>query len=653
MLTLLQTLLMQTLPSDFDLVFLSYIETVLPVLEQELQMIPAFDEPNNDWLAQQKEPESMQQVLYSNSNFQQSLWLYILNSLLTAWNLLPFLKSNFALSDDEKRLLCLGFTFKGNSSEYRNRSAISLLRADISETLQPFELFGETLNLDAFWSEWRNYLPEIAYLIQTPHELTERNTRSAKRSAFKVSELRLKRTLHSLLAFGTIAAQLTSPADVVTEPEGAYLREHLKSLGIDRTLVYHRLRNCTGLLTNQIHNSVLQFAENLDWHPILFFGQGVIYLAPLDYESPDCSALQKFLWEQISDRLSDKMPKGEVGFNRDGKGLKAAPQTLEIFSPTQLIRHLPNAIKAHVRNEKDPATPKRLAKLNLSPTERQFLARGADLRSDRLAEFILFLQRQFFNDDSEFVTWMLKKLEIRSAITPEQTQSRSGGVSWGWYYAAAYYIANNPNLSLEDVTDKLQELADQLALCVGETALLDAQENSTRNVFYQYLTYYLEVQGWQASKPLFQQELEGYVNAKTKVAKQPICSLSSGEFTSENQMETVVLFKPQQYSNKNPLGGRQLKRGISKIWSLEMLLRQVFWSIPAGKLEEQQPVFLYIVPALAHAPQVAKTVRVLVNQLKPVNLWEIRRLWQKIGAGNAAEQALPLQLSLLSCPVLA
>jgi CRISPR type I-D-associated protein Csc3/Cas10d len=64
------------------------------------------------------------------------------------------------------------------------------------------------------------------------------------------------------------------------------------------------------------------------------------------------------------------------------------------------------------------------------------------------------------------------------------------------------------------------------------------------------------------------------VSAKTKVAKQPICSLSSGEFASEDQMDSVVLFKPQQYSNKNPLGGRQLKRGISKIWSLEMLLRQ-------------------------------------------------------------------------------
>jgi CRISPR-associated protein Csc3 len=92
-----------------------------------------------------------------------------------------------------------------------------------------------------------------------------------------------------------------------------------------------------------------------------------------------------------------------------------------------------------------------------------------------------------------------------------------------------------------------------------------------------------------------------------------------------------VLFKPQQYSNKNPLGGRQIKRGISKIWSLEMLLRQALWAVPAGKLEDQQPVFLYLFPAYLYSPQVAKAIRILVNELKRVNFWDLRKFWFEHG----------------------
>jgi CRISPR-associated protein Csc3 len=605
-------------------------------------LVSAFnkvEENYSDWFIQRVDQEAAAQIKNADRNFAQSLLGYVLNSLLAAWNLLPLLSPKLALSDEKKKLLCLSFTFQGYS-KYCNQSATLPLALDFAEFLKQLQTLGEMLHLDAFWSEWRECLPDIAYLMQIPQHQIGENTRLAKRSVFKIPEHRLDLPLRPLLSFGTIAAQITDPIDLVTKPEGSYLQKLLQALGIDRTLVYHRLRNCTGLLTNQIHNAVLHFAEKLDWHPLLFFPQGVIYLAPPHHEIPDCTKLQEFLWGQVSNQLAEKMLKGEVGFKRDGKGLKAAPQTLELFSPAQLIRHLPNVIKACIKNEADPATPKRLEKLGLGPSEEAFLADGADLRSDRVAEFILFLQRQFFKDDLIFITWILEKLGIQSAITPEQTQIHSGGVNWGWYYAAAYFIASNPTLTLEDISAKLQGLADQLALCAEETALLAAGKNSTRNVFYNYLSQYLEIQGWDAPEPSFQQELEGYLNAK-QVGRQPICSLSSGEFASEDQMDSVVLFKPQQYSNKNPLGGRQLKRGISKIWALEMLLRQAYWTVPASKLEEQQPVFLYIFPAYAHSPQVTRAIRVLVNQLKRVNLWEVRRFWRDHGMDIQALRFYP------------
>lgn len=583
MTTLLQTLLLQTLLSDLDPVLLSYVEVVLPALEQELGTIPT------------------------------------LNSLLTAWNLLPLLNSKLALSDDEKRLLCLGFTFQGYNHHRQSK----------------------TFELDTFWAEWREYLPEIDYLAQTTQQPARKNPALARKTIYKIPERRLKLPLYQLLSFGTIAAQLTDPADIVIKPAGDRPREHLKALGIDRTLTYHRLRNCTGLLTNSIHNAVLHFTEKLNWQPLLFFAQGVVYLAPSNSELPDRSKVQAFLWEQISGSLATRMLNGEIGFKRDGKGLKVAPQALELILPAQLIQNLPSVVAVTIKNETDPATPKRLARLDLSPAEREFLARGAGLRSDRIAEFIVFLQKEFFGNNPEFITQVLDQLGIQSAIAPEQTQIRTGGFYWGWYHAAVYYVASNPHLDLEGVTAKLQVLANHLVTWAEEKNILPVQTSSTREVFDRYLTQYLELPGWDNPQPSFQQELTTYIAAKTKAARQPICSLSSGEFASEEQMDSVVLFKPQQYSNKNPLGGRQLKRGISKVWSLEMLLRQAFWSIPAGKLEERQPVFLYLFPAFVHAPQVTKAIRLLVNQLKRVNLWEIRRFWQEYGMDSNALRFYP------------
>jgi CRISPR-associated protein Csc3 len=141
------------------------------------------------------------------------------------------------------------------------------------------------------------------------------------------------------------------------------------------------------------------------------------------------------------------------------------------------------------------------------------------------------------------------------------------------------------------------------------------------------LVQYLEVSGGSHRLSEFHIELANYTDSK--VSNQPICSLSSGESAAEDQLDSVVLFKPQQYSNKNALGGGRIKRGISKIWSLEMLLRQAFWSVPSGKLEEQQPVFLYIFPAYVYSPQMALAIRRLVKKLKRVNLWEVRKEWLK------------------------
>lgn len=644
--TLLQTLLLNTLEEETDLILQSYIKTVLPAIEREFGLIPALGGSEAVHRHRLKGDKHIEDRIRKRMRFSdQSLLVHVLNALLTAWNLLPFLDEDKQLSDNEKRLLCLGLTLHDYNKYCEGVAENSPKANEVDRILHLCEELGETLNFSEFWSEWRDYISEIGYLAQNTQAKTGTNPYSSNWLTFKLDDRRLDIPLRPLLAFGDVAVHMSDPADLIVAREGNKqrssgdaLQEHLNVLQIDRKLVYHRLRDCTGLLSNGIHNAVLHFTQDLDWRPILFFAQGVVYLAPVDTETPDREALQTVLWEATSQLLGNKMLGGDIGFKRDGKGVKVAPQTLELFSPAQLIRSLPNVIVARVGNAKTPATPQRLKSLNLSEVEYQRLEPGADLRSDRLAELIFLAQKEFFGDRPEFAPWVLNTLEIQSLITPEQTQIQSGGVNYGWYHAAAYYIAvkTGNTLDLEQLNEKLQNLANALADWAETNHLLPEHRSPTRDIFLEYVGQYLEVAGWESNSQFFATELANYVAAKTKATKQPICSLSSGEFASEDQMDSVVLFKPQQYSNKNPLGGRQIKRGISKIWSLEMLLRQAIWAVPAGKLEEQQPVFLSIFPAYVYSPQVAKAVRVLVNELKRVNFWEVRKFWQEHGMDVAA-----------------
>ncbi|MBA3920504.1 MAG: type I-D CRISPR-associated protein Cas10d/Csc3, partial [Nostocaceae cyanobacterium] len=513
--------------------------------------------------------------------------------------------------------------------------------ADVSAILKVCEDLGEKLDFDLFWSEWREYLSDIAFLAQNTQFKHGTNAYSANWGRFKISDSRrLKWLLRHLLAFGDLAVHLKDPGNIDTETGGDRLREHLRCLGIHKKLVYHRLRDTLGILTNGIHNGTVNFAKDLGWKPLLFFAQGVVYLAPNDSETPNSSELKEFIWNQMSGALGSRMLSGEIGFKRDGKGLKVAPQTLELFSAAELIPQIPNIIAVRVNNGKDPATPKRLEKLSLSESDKIFLSQGADIRADRIAECIFLIQKEFFFDSPKYINWMLNALEIQDKISPEETQIQSGGVNYGWYQAAAYYIAKNPTLKPEDVTEKLNQWAERLVIWASNNNLLPEHHSPIREIFYSYLTYYLEVKGWETEHTPFTHELAVYNDAKTKAAKQPICSLSSGEFQSEDQMDSVVLFKPQQYSNKNSLGGRQIKRGISKIWALEMLLRQAFWEVPAGKLEEQQPIFLYIFPAYVYSPQTAVAIKLLVNDLKRVNLWDVRKKWLEAGMKHSGLQSV-------------
>lgn len=640
--TLLQKLLIETIhQSEQDEILCSFIENVLPAMEEVFALTPALGGSNK----------------YFSKNADQSLLTHVLNGLLTAWNLTKYLSE--PLSKVEKRLLCLGFTLH-DYDKYCYSQKIQTPGAN--QTLEIRELcrqLAADLKFQDFWSDWSDYLLDICFLAQNTQGKNGSNLAS---SNWEVNGQKFRLDypdrvrLCELLRFGDIAVHMTEPSEASIENRrGKQLHKSLEFLNIDRRLTYHRLRDCRGLLTNQIHNAVVKISRELNYEPILYFAQGVVYITPLKPTLTNISDIQDFVWQNIltGDKKSNiegleyYFINGEIGLIRGPHGLKVPSLALELFSPAELIRQLPYVVKVKVANVKDPATPKRLERLQLSDAEQELLRKGADIWADRLAEYIVLVQREFFESidkRNQYINWILSDLGLQGKILPEQTQVVSGGVNYGWYQAASHYIAILPtsldrNPNSEEILQLISDFGDRLANWGEENALLPKHTSSTRDTFFEYLAQYLELSGLESTKVEFQSELKAYSEAK--INNKPICSLSSGEFAAEDQEATVVLFKSQQYSNKNALGGGRIKRGISKIWSLEMLLRQAYWAAPAGKLEDQQPIFLYIFPAYVYSPQVACAVGVLVNQLQRANLWNIRTHWQEAEMQLSGLQKFP------------
>jgi CRISPR-associated protein Csc3 len=528
----------------------------------------------------------------------QSLLVHVVNGLFIAWNLSEEL--NEPLTDVEARVMCLGFLLHDHNKYYRTQGKKELDSWETVEIIDRCKKLGSQLIFSDFWPEWEDYLLDICYVAQNAEKKSGsyRIDSGWNESTFHLKP-RKRGRLCNLLTFGDISVHFNDPADLTEKTGGERLRECIEYLKINKKLVYHRLRDCRGLLTNQIHNAIISLAESLDWKPLLFFAQGVIYLAPENFPIPNLDIIQETAWNQIiqggidnkQKGLEEHFKNGDIGFVRDGKGLKIAPIATELFSTYQLICQLPNVIKETVQNKKDPATPKRLEKLSLTTEQKAFLLGGADVWSDRLAEFIILVQREFFEGIEDYSTWILEKLGLADDITVEETKVQSGGVNYGWYQVAAHFIAKTEldrEFGSQELSDFLETLARDLAEWANREQLFTEKVPVTRQVFYQYLEQYLEIAGTNTRSTNFNNELDAYTNSK--VNNLPICSLSTGEFIAEDQLDSVVLFKPQQYSNKNALGGRRIKRGISKLWSLEMILRQAEWKVPSGKLEDKQPV---------------------------------------------------------------
>jgi CRISPR-associated protein Csc3 len=216
-------------------------------------------------------------------------------------------------------------------------------------------------------------------------------------------------------------------------------------------------------------------------------------------------------------------------------------------------------------------------------------------------------------------------------VSASEATLEKGGTYFGWFYTAANYIQAYPGLDDAGIEDVIRNTSEGVLAWVNEQGLKVRGGRSIDAAIKQYILEELEIDGQKIvaggdHSSLFHQELNHYMTAKTK--RKRSCSLCCSRFEAAKQEDQEVPFGPQRYSNKHPLGWRQVKRGVCPICRIELILRQIQQS---GLDEKGKPVQLYLYPSYFFTLETERVAKSFLVEMADLNLFALRQHLRKVG----------------------
>jgi CRISPR-associated protein Csc3 len=552
----------------------------------------------------------------------QSLATHLINGAFAGYRLAALLPEHLAWDTELWNLWTLGFVLH----DYGKARGVNVPASKLDTARAICRKLGEELQFEEFFPGWADYLDDIVFLAQ--------NTQTVRGANLNPRDYATRRRLNQLdpprllASFADVLVHVTEPRDVAARsaetdrPTNVNLQAKLQLLlGSENAprLAYHQMAETRGLLSNVLHNAAQEVLTQHDFKPYLYFADGMVYLAPQNSQARvSIEEVVESAWQAISKAL---LSSPTFGIDRDGKGLKVASPLYEFLDVAGLIAAGRTYLVQRV-SARNSSAAERLEKFGAVDPG---LAR--DFRVDWLGEFLAYLRRDIARvllpGAKDITAFLLHYLELNEVVSADEAERQSGGVPLGWYYAAAHYVTRHPTLAPEDVERLMQQLGVAFLEELRRQGLSAQSASALRAALADYAAKTLDIDGAafsgaEGTTP-FASELTSYVG--NKASNRPVCSLCSSPYENEEQAVTVVLFKPQQYSNKNRLGGSQVVRGICPICSLEMLLRQATQDATAGKLQDQKAIYLALYPAYFFTPEIAALLQQYLDRLKDLRLY--------------------------------
>ena len=542
----------------------------------------------------------------------QTLATHVLNGIFAGFRYSATLDPQaFGWSNDLWRLWILGFTLH----DYGKACGVDVPASQLNAVRELCQQLAELLHVERFMPAWQEYRDEIVYLAQNTQTVSRTNLNPLDYQLRSDIGLRQRDALRMLASAVDVLIHARTPRQVVMASSVDRLAQNVadKLRMIPHPNVpamqfaYHQMGEIRGLLTNLVHRSVQeQFAEQ-GYQPFLYFTEGIVYLGPADHEA---QLSKEQVVETVWQRIMHIMEHRGYGVARDGKGLKIAPPLFELLPLDKILASL---VKRALKISNSSAGD-RLASLGIRNS-----ALVADIRVDALAEFLAAVHSHLADyylpqQRSVVIDVFLHSLELDGKITTLEAEQNNGGVPLGWYYVASRYITTHATYSMIEVEHLLNSLSKDILQGFIAAGMVPSTVNPLKLALQDYLERLLGSNAAPHNAAFITgragDELHRYT--QSKALNRPMCSLCSSTYDNTLQRDTVVLFAPQQFSNKNPLGKSQVVRGICPICTLEMILRKA-QGTPG---QEDLPVYMTLYPAYSFTPEQASFLQSYLEQLK-------------------------------------
>jgi CRISPR-associated protein Csc3 len=497
--------------------------------------------------------------------------------------------------------------------------------------------------LDQFLgASWQTFIDDIIWISNNAGEKRDADLGMIIRGLKPLEDDRLDGRVRSVLVnlvklSDRFASIIKHPQDI-TKNSLTDLLLNLSNSGQFR-FSYHALSDNRGVLTNIINNAMMDLHSKEFYTQLLYLPNGVVYLAKADASAITVEQIPAQVIQKIKHLCREQLQQRQIGFGRDGKGLKFADYYWLFFEIDQLMDVAKSAACRIIPSTKTSSAAKRSASLaNFQTTgelpEHIIVEFGDDYRIDRLAEFGDTLCRGIWRGWCDRVTeWQrqrpkserkpLPELDLAqrlaeqldladesAALSSIQALKKTGGVPLDWYYLAARFIHKNAGLDDQQIRDVMTAMVNRAASLVKPIVQqfdLPDGWSDLRTYIQRVVTLPSGATTPPEAAP-FLLELNRYQAAKiTGRGRENVCAMSSSSYTVTEQMESATLFTPQVYSNRQILFNAQAaKRQICAIWSVEIMLRQILMNqtnATGGDFEGRKYRYLYLYPAYFFTPE--------------------------------------------------
>lgn len=497
--------------------------------------------------------------------------------------------------------------------------------------------------LDLFLGKsWQEFIDDIIWISNNAGDKYDADlgmtTRGLKPLENECLDGRIRNVLVNLVKLSDRFASIIKHPQDITKSSLSALLTNLSNEGQFK-FTYHALADNRGVLTNIINNALMDLHPKEFYTQLLYLPDGVVYLAKVNAPEIDVKQISQQVIEKIKPLCGEQLKQRQIGFGRDGKGLKFADYYWLFFDITKLMNVAKLAACRIIPSTKSSSAAKRSTSLTSFQVEGEIpsylnVEFGDDYRIDRLAEFGDTLCRGIWRGWCDrFNNWQKQQPKVERKTIPEldltqklaehlnltdeipaiqviQSLKKTGGVPLDWYYLAAKYIQKNSHLDDQQLRDVMTAMVNYAATNVESIVrgfTLPDGWNDLRIYVQRIISFPTGAVTPPQTDP-FLIELCRYQAAKvTGRGRENVCAMSSSSYTVIEQMESATLFTPQVYSNRQILFNAQAaKRQICAIWSVEIMLRQILMNqtnATGGDFEGRKYRYLYLYPTYFFTPE--------------------------------------------------